>query len=119
MSFQEKTDLIKRLKQALENFEKKATPEQIAAVHKTLQQHSDALFKSGDAKDIKTSEFSLIKSLLDDKLEDHTSELKSTLAGLVDDLDEAVKKTLGMGELEFYPRYCLMEKFLATANMKC
>lgn len=102
MSYQEKANLINRLKQALENFEKNATPEQIAAVHKTLQQHSDALFKSGDVKNIKTSEFSLIKSLLEDKLEDDTSELKSRLAGLVDDLDEEEKKTLGMGELEFY-----------------
>lgn len=102
MSIQEKAELIKRLKQALENFEKKATPEQIAVVHQKLQQHSDALFKSSDVKAAKTSEFSLVKSLLEDKLEAHTSELKSKLVDLADHLEEEVKKTLGMGELEFY-----------------
>lgn len=100
MNLQEKKDLIKRLKQALDNFEKKATPEQIAAIHKTLQHHSDTLFKSSDMKSIKASEFSLVKSLLEDKLDVHTNALVS-LIGDIEEIEEGVKKTLGMGDLAF------------------
>jgi len=109
MNLEDKLKLVERLKTALQAFEAKATPEQVEAVHKTLRRHSDALFENADLDTVKSSEFSLVKPLLEDTDEEKAAELKSRLAGsgfsqLLARIEAAVKKTLGMAELVFHPR---------------
>lgn len=62
-------DVQERLRQAWTRFEQRASAEQVAGVREVLRRHSEALTGAAEAFAAKPSEFALVRSLLEDTLE--------------------------------------------------
>jgi hypothetical protein len=80
-----------RLKKALKNFKKSATPEQSDAAHRVIDLHSDALFENREGK-LRVSEFSLVKSVLENRVDKRLKEFGNTLATLRKEIEGVAKE---------------------------
>lgn len=108
------TDIKVRLKQAWNEFKKKASEEQLKQVEASLLHHSESLLKQ-TLHEAKSSEFSLVKSVLEERLEEDVAKLISTHYSGVTKLQQVEKplefelKTLADGEIVGSGKYEVLD----------
>lgn len=108
------TDIKVRLKQAWNEFKQKANEEQIKQVEASLLHHSESLLKH-TLQEARSSEFSLVKSVLEERLEEDVAQLISTHYSGVTKLQEVEKplefelKTMADGEIVGSSKYEVLD----------
>jgi len=116
--------LKNRLKQAWQNFENKATQQQIDSARQVLKKHSDALFASTTKSGIKPSEFSLVISILEETLEGDIKSLLSKFVGddqkNMDELKQDIElkpRVLADGEILGFGKYEVLDYHWTEASI--